>query len=143
MSCVFITLLCNNQFFPHKFITHKDLNSLLYSFPSCPAVVCGVLWQSAVFRPTGVIIIIIIIFFNDKLTIATYYKIKDKYKISNVGLATESSNTYKNQYKSLYKCFCMQACRPMQVSLSDLFPWSLFSMSEFCGRYIYNCICVK
>ena len=47
------------------------------------------------------IIIIIIIFFNDKLTIATHYKIKDKYKINNVGLAIESSNTYKNQYKSL------------------------------------------
>jgi len=46
-------------------------------------------------------IIIIIIFFNDKLTIATHYKIKDKYKINNVGLAIESSNTYKNQYKSL------------------------------------------
>ena len=47
------------------------------------------------------LIIIIIIFFNDKLTIATHYKIKDKYKINNVGLAIESSNTYKNQYKSL------------------------------------------
>jgi len=45
--------------------------------------------------------IIIIIFFNDKLTIATHYKIKDKYNINNVGLTTESSNTYKNQYKSL------------------------------------------
>ena len=54
-----------------------------------------------------IIIIIIIIFFNDKLTIATHYKIKDKYKVNNVGLAVESSNTYKNQYnqstaKSLY-----------------------------------------
>jgi len=48
-----------------------------------------------------IIIIIIIIFFNDKLTIATHYKIKDKYNISNVGLTIESSNTYKNQYKSL------------------------------------------
>ena len=36
-SCVFITLLCNN-YFPQKFITHKDLDSLLHSFPSCPAV---------------------------------------------------------------------------------------------------------
>jgi len=34
-----------------------------------------------------IIIIIIIIFFNDKLTIATHYKIKYKYKINNVGLA--------------------------------------------------------
>ena len=50
---------------------------------------------------TVIIIIIIIIFFNDKLTIATHYKIKDKYKINNVGLAIESSNTYENQYKSL------------------------------------------
>jgi len=40
MSCVFITLLCNN-YFPQKFITHKDLESLLHSFPSSPAVVCG------------------------------------------------------------------------------------------------------
>jgi len=47
------------------------------------------------------IIIIIIIFFSDKLAIATHYKIKDKYKMNNVGLAVESSNTYKNQYKSL------------------------------------------
>ena len=47
------------------------------------------------------IIIIIIIFFNDKLTIATHYKIKDKYKINNVGLAIESFNAYKNQHKSL------------------------------------------
>jgi len=39
-SCVFITLLCNN-YFPQKFITHKDLESLLHSFPSSPAVVCG------------------------------------------------------------------------------------------------------
>jgi len=40
MSCVVITLLCNNCF-SQKFITHKDLDLLLHSFPSCPAVVCG------------------------------------------------------------------------------------------------------
>jgi len=52
-----------------------------------------------------VIIIIIIIFFNDKLTVATHYKIKDKYKINNVGLAIESSNTYKKININLCKCF--------------------------------------
>jgi len=36
MSCVFISLLCDK-----KIITHKDLDSLLHSFPSCPAVICG------------------------------------------------------------------------------------------------------
>jgi len=52
MSYIFITLLCNN-YFPQKFITHKDLlESLLHSFPSSPAVVCGGLWWSVVFRPT-------------------------------------------------------------------------------------------
>jgi len=40
------------QLLSSKFITHKDLDSLLHSFPSCPAVVCGGLWWSAVFRPT-------------------------------------------------------------------------------------------
>jgi len=40
MSCVFITLLCNN-YFPQKFITHKDLESLPHSFPTSPAVVCS------------------------------------------------------------------------------------------------------
>jgi len=43
MSWVFITLLCNN-YFPQKLITHKDLESLLHSFPSSPAVVCSGLW---------------------------------------------------------------------------------------------------
>ena len=38
-------------------------------------------------------------FFNDKLTIATHYKIKDKYNTNNVGLTIESSNTYKNKCK--------------------------------------------
>jgi len=37
MSCVFITLLCDK-----KIITHKDLDSLLHSFPYCPAVIGGV-----------------------------------------------------------------------------------------------------
>jgi len=32
------------QLVPQKFITHKDLDSFLHSFPSCPVVVCGVLW---------------------------------------------------------------------------------------------------
>jgi len=39
-SCIFITLLCNN-YFPQKFISHKDLKSLLHSFPFSPAVVCS------------------------------------------------------------------------------------------------------
>jgi len=43
ISCVFITLLCDN-YFPPKFVTHKNLDLLLYSFPSCPAVVCSGLW---------------------------------------------------------------------------------------------------
>ena len=46
------------------------------------------------FTIATIIVIIIIIFFNDKLTIVTHYKIKDKYNINNVGLTTESSNTY-------------------------------------------------
>jgi len=29
------------QLLSQKFITHKDLESLLHSFPSSPAVVCG------------------------------------------------------------------------------------------------------
>jgi len=51
-GCIpFVTLLCNN-YFPHEFITHKDLDSSLHSFPSCPVVVCGDLQWSVDFRPT-------------------------------------------------------------------------------------------
>jgi len=46
MSCVTIHYIrpTMRQLVPPKFITHKDLDPFLHSFPSCPAVVCGVLW---------------------------------------------------------------------------------------------------
>ena len=43
-----IHYITTQQLLPQKFITHKDLELLLHSFPSSPAVVCGDLQWSVV-----------------------------------------------------------------------------------------------
>jgi len=64
-------------------------------------------WSPAPSAVRVIIIIIIIIFFNDKLTIATHYKIKDKYNINNVNLTSyRTSKSTRRHFAFGAICVC-------------------------------------